>query len=901
MTQHSPFRSKSQWAVDMEGRRKGAASGTDADTVRRGKRARTQADSFATSIADSKLEQENRLYDAVEAFLEKKHRFRTSAMSAFGLEPNSFKGAFSRLEQIMKGNGTADILRGAMELEGVDEPIVVDPVEPCSPEAGAAAAVVDPPMTPVHARAEGLVGEKLTPGSNFKATVAVARTTSVKKALAAVTDVVVGRGGSAEDMPSPEKVRSGKHKNKAGPVKTPPKRGRRSNLPAWFDEEMTRFVLLEKLVWKTALSKEAIIAHANELIRGTDLESRYKDGLNEAWYYRFMKNSDILEHRKNRNLETARAQWGTSDNILLHYIIAAETAVSCGAAVWNPEFDPYLQEPSEMIHITHPDLIASFDEAGLLLCQDNDSNTGVHQKGTDGQSTTNKGGGRASGVGGSKLSGESLIPGFVTPGNSYDPRWVFREDPLDGDDTEFFMPNSRIFDKGTNRPIPGQVIASGKGGMSTDMGVWAFKMLFLPSLATSPSVGTEFVMPEEPAWRFKTDHPFTRSDSADETLYTDGEAGKMRTRCPMVVCDGHGSHLTSEVLNLLLDPASGMATLGTTMRRCHLVLRPPHTSQITQGEDTAVFKLLKALWRKQKVARVRMNLKSIEVLTDSSWPRYSKGRKNGLDMFDFFRMLKPVWEEAFSVDNCRKGWTQTGWLPFDMRVYWTLKREEDARDAELETTNAKGALTLAAARTMTDSTVFGSATTVTPAPAGPAESESERKKAIKLKHIAALQAAVEGGCEESEKLALKDLKKASTSKTARVPTSTDSWGAGPITNPTFQARVKASDARIAAETADAASKSHTSQVDKATRQAEFSAVGAALMPKLQAIYEADQSSDAITSAFKIPQLKGILTLMSESFTKCKSKSDYVDLVLTYLSEHPNFPSRFLATDQDDAE
>lgn len=198
----------------------------DRDGARRGKRPRTQTDSFASSIADSKLEQESRLYDAVSAYLEGKHRFRTGAMGAFGLEPNSSQSAFSRLEQIMKGNGTADLLRGAnrMELEEVDEPIVVDPVEPCSPEAGAAA--VDPPLpplTPVHARAEGLVGEKLTPGSNYKATVAVARTTSVKKALAAVTDVVVGRGGSAEDMPSPEKVRAGGKQNKSGkiPIRNP--------------------------------------------------------------------------------------------------------------------------------------------------------------------------------------------------------------------------------------------------------------------------------------------------------------------------------------------------------------------------------------------------------------------------------------------------------------------------------------------------------------------------------------------------------------------------------------------------------------------------------------------------------------------------------------------------------
>jgi len=57
----------------------------------------------------------------------------------------------------------------------------------------------------------------------------------------------------------------------------------------------------------------------------------------------------------------------------------AEVCVANGVAVWNKDFD-YKDEESEMVYITHPALLMSFDETGFDLDQGEDTTRGIHVK-----------------------------------------------------------------------------------------------------------------------------------------------------------------------------------------------------------------------------------------------------------------------------------------------------------------------------------------------------------------------------------------------------------------------------------------------------------------------------------------------------------------------------------------
>lgn len=58
----------------------------------------------------------------------------------------------------------------------------------------------------------------------------------------------------------------------------------------------------------------------------------------------------------------------------------------------------------------------------------------------------------------------------------------------------------------------------------------------------------------------------------------------------MLICDGHSSHFTIDVLNLMIA------------NRIHLILRPLHPSQVSQGEDNSNFGKFKSAYRAKKAS-----------------------------------------------------------------------------------------------------------------------------------------------------------------------------------------------------------------------------------------------------------------------------------------------------------
>ena len=126
----------------------------------------------------------------------------------------------------------------------------------------------------------------------------------------------------------------------------------------------------------------------------------------------------------------------------------------------------------------------------------------------------------------------------------------------------------------------------------------------------------------------------------------------------MTITDGHSSHTNLPVSEEALK------------RNHHICLRPPHTSHVSQDLDVVQFKKFKALERKAK-----HTLFVQRVLTDP---------KARLTKEDITLVTKEPWEEAFSVENNKKGWAQIGLNPFNRRVQWELLAKEKAAEAKLE-------------------------------------------------------------------------------------------------------------------------------------------------------------------------------------------------------------------------
>lgn len=84
-----------------------------------------------------------------------------------------------------------------------------------------------------------------------------------------------------------------------------------------------------------------------------------------SWYKGFLRRHCMLTGTE-RPLEITRAEWCTPENLEQYFKNAANVFVKAGVATRYPDFNPD-QEGSEMVLITHPERIASFDETKVNL------------------------------------------------------------------------------------------------------------------------------------------------------------------------------------------------------------------------------------------------------------------------------------------------------------------------------------------------------------------------------------------------------------------------------------------------------------------------------------------------------------------------------------------------------
>lgn len=130
----------------------------------------------------------------------------------------------------------------------------------------------------------------------------------------------------------------------------------------------------------------------------------------------------------------------------------------------------------------------------------------------------------------------------------------------------------------------------------------------------------------------------------------------------LLICDGYGSHLNIGFLRRC-------AELGVLV-----ILRPPHTSHVTQGED-AKGGHFHTFHRLERITKDKMRA-AREIKPRH---RHDGKRDSQLKRSDIMGIVRRSWEEAFSPDVCAHSWQRIGIHPFTRRPYWELREQEDLR------------------------------------------------------------------------------------------------------------------------------------------------------------------------------------------------------------------------------
>ena len=250
-------------------------------------------------------------------------------------------------------------------------------------------------------------------------------------------------------------------------------------------EEYTAKLVRARRALKFPVFEQDVINMAAALVEGTSSAARFEDfEVRRRWYRRFLEFHGLLTGNQ-RPLEMKREEWATSHNIALHYECLEKTFIDAGVAQRNPDFDPEVPN-SQPILITKPERIVSFDETRLQMDMTevgsgNQMRTVRAGKEDTGETLAAKGGGDASGVGGSTAAGGGLPPMFILAGQSIDIAWL--EPPMAPDGP----PTSTIIDPTTGEPFEATFFPNTKGGMAWDTGPIYFRHNILPVFDPPPS------------------------------------------------------------------------------------------------------------------------------------------------------------------------------------------------------------------------------------------------------------------------------------------------------------------------------------------------------------------------------------------------------------------------------
>jgi hypothetical protein len=324
---------------------------------------------------------------------------------------------------------------------------------------------------------------------------------------------------------------------------------------------------------------------------------------------------------------------------MAYFKVLAGVLVKAGVAKVNPDFDenvPY----SQPILIVHPERIFSYDETDVSLDQTSSSRaqagrTVTAGAGDRGEVVATKSSTHITAIGG--RAGPYALPIGVVfgSGDSFSSAWC--GDPpignvIRGVSTKTKLPNGEE----TTTEILDWYAANKKGSMNTDLcGKYSEEVIMPNARHLNPGMANE-----------------------------DGKRS-------VEVCDGTQVHLGHERLQRCVE--AGL----------EVVIRLPHSTHVTQGEDTVHFGVLKGHYLKSK-ARVLTKKRVGDDVSESQ----QAGRLLGdpaavLKPEDLMTCLREPWEKAFSAENVKSAWAMDGIVPFTRKPYWDLRLEWEKRDQSI--------------------------------------------------------------------------------------------------------------------------------------------------------------------------------------------------------------------------
>eukprot|EP00937_MAST-01D_sp_MAST-1D-sp2_P004693 g4693.t1 len=403
----------------------------------------------------------------------------------------------------------------------------------------------------------------------------------------------------------------------------PSKRGRPLVASEAADDLMVKVVQL-LIHHRLPRKKHLVLAFANNMAQQLGLD--VGETLGSGWFYRFReRHSNLFDLDSARGLEKVRADWLTSKNAARHYETAADVFVKCGIASKATDAETNATVVNgEVIDIIDATRFGSFDEARTSIDTYEDKSRGKDMsdkhapKDAKSEVVEVRGNGNITVVAGSRGDGLAFPPMVIFPRKA-----MVAAGMRHGQQNWTSQMWARWAKEAPVSPIPGPdgkpmstlVYGNESGGMSHGCGALYAKHVIVPSF---------------------------------------GE--RTPDRKAVILCDGHGSHLTYGFLKECKDS------------HITVILRPPHTTSRLQTEDQKPnFGVMQEALRKAKE----------QAMVDA---HFDGGRTPSV--WDYMKVLNVAWHKGFSRVNCRRAWAMIGIMPFTRCVFWDLVREEMARKVQ---------------------------------------------------------------------------------------------------------------------------------------------------------------------------------------------------------------------------
>ena len=381
------------------------------------------------------------------------------------------------------------------------------------------------------------------------------------------------------------------------------------------------------------MSQRAVILKMKNMVKGTSLEKFYWHKIKgnvrcRRWFYKFKNDNEWrLSFGTILPAEKARGEWTTAKNIAHHYDLLEEWLEVAKVGAWfdakGKQLDIETKDHTNCtFKIIDPFRLISFDETRCKGSMTDEFAKGLAETGKKKTTNVSNANFNATGVACNTADGYHLPPYFI---------WACGK----SDNLIDYMangPTSTLLNQETDTFFEAMHSVNKKGSMNNKT--------IIPYLESC-------ILPHYP---------------------------NLTKEKPLVlICDGHGSHLTWELIQ------------WATEHHIMILLRPPHTTAVTQGEDVWGFGLFKTAYVSAKEALFTERSMAFDEATING--QSTKHLSKDLHWSDLMNLVREPWQNAFSRTNVLTAWKKIGIYPWTRCVEHTLRAKEEKIQKSIETRN----------------------------------------------------------------------------------------------------------------------------------------------------------------------------------------------------------------------